>query len=77
MKLSKRKPRNEILSIDVPDEIASELNSILEAHPFSRSRLGLLALQIALPELKRRYPTESKAPSKETQFVSPVVVPVP
>lgn len=67
MKLNKRKPRNEILPVDVPDDIATELNSILEAHPFSRSRLGLLALQIALPQLN----------SEDTQFVTPVVVPVP
>lgn len=73
MKSRKPKPRNEILSIDVPDEIATELNSILEVHPFSRSRLGLLALQIALPELKRRYPTDAKVQPKEDQFAASVV----
>ena len=53
-----RKPRGQknkadVLSIDLPANIADEVNMILAARPFSRSRFGLLALELALPELRR------------------------
>jgi len=42
--------------MELPEEISKAFNAITDAHPFSRTKLGLLALQIALPELQRRYP---------------------
>ena len=45
-----------LLSMELPEEISKAFNAITDAHPFSRTKLGLLALQIALPELQRRYP---------------------
>ncbi len=52
----KRKQNRDILALDLPPDLSADLQAITEAHPFTRTRLGLHALQLAMPELKRRYP---------------------
>lgn len=52
----KRRNAADTITIDLPQEVADQINAITSAHPFSRSRLGLLAITLALPELQKRYP---------------------
>ena len=65
--ITKRTKRlRDVLAIDIPPEIASVLDAITKEHPFTRTRLGLHALMLGLPELQRRYPPAAKGEQLKT-----------